>query len=192
MDLSTDTISLVVAIVVGLSGWLTLFYSYFSNRPKIRGRILQVMTGKFTNPEKPDELLTSFTLFLYLTNTRKSPVHLVDYELSIDVGRGPEKLKIVRSGPDMIYTFVYLGRNLQIPNFQQRLLYRQAKPISYGTPFIGFLLFGGEARYHGVKPRAFKLVCTDVFGHKHRVNAKPEEFRELPFIEDMFGVQGFA
>jgi hypothetical protein len=179
-------------VLIGFSGWVTFLYTYLSGRPKIKGKILQVMRGNFPNPGNPSETLASLTLFLYLTNARKSAVHLVDYELYIDAGEGFQQMKIVRSSPDAIFHFAYSGRELEIPDFNKRLLFRQIRPIAFGVPFIGFLLFGGDVRYYTAKIRKFKLVCTDVFGHKHKIVAKPEEFRDLPFIQDMFGVKGIV
>ncbi len=181
---------IIILFVGAVSGWIAVVITYLSGRPKIRGKILQVMRGTFPNPERRSEVLTSFVLFLYLTNARKSPVHLVDYELQIDAGEGFQGMKIVRSGPDMAFHFEYSGSELQIPDFNRRLLYRQGKSIVFGTPFIGFLMFGGDAKYYKSAIREFRLTCTDVFGHKHRVIAEPDEFRDLAYIQDMFGVTG--
>jgi hypothetical protein len=153
---------------------------------------MQVLIGQTPNPENPPQTLTSFTLLLYLTNRRKSPVHLTDYALSIRTGHFRfQKMRIARGiAPDIRFHHVYQGRELTIPDFTERLLHRQSKAIEFGVPFIGFLLFLGELKYWSTKIRRYKLICWDVFGHKHKIVANPKKFENLMYIQDIFGIEG--
>jgi hypothetical protein len=94
--LGESTLTILIAIVAAVFPWVALIYQHFSNKPKIKGKILQVMRGTFPNPERPSESLTTFTIFLYLTNARKNALHIRDYLLEIEAENKFEKMKIVR------------------------------------------------------------------------------------------------
>jgi hypothetical protein len=194
VSIDFQTLLYILLVIGGLSGWIALIFDRLSERPKIRGRILQVMRGQFQNPENSVETLTSFTLFLYLTNTRKSRAHLIDYALSISTARFRfQKMKLGRGiPPDMKFHFNYQGRELNIPDFTKRLLHRQSEAIEFGVPFIGFLLFGGDLKFYKADIRRYKMICTDVFGHKHKIVANPKRFENLLYIQDLFGVEGLT
>jgi len=55
-------LALIIATIAAISGWASFLYQILSGKPKIKGKILQVMRGHMPNPERPSEQLTTFTL----------------------------------------------------------------------------------------------------------------------------------
>lgn len=163
--------------------------------PSIHGTIVNVMIGQMKNPENPSETLTSYLLFVSLTNATRTPASVRDYEMYVDVGSGFERMKALRGINDQqAFHFEYHGRELDIPNFNQRLLPRQTKPIEFGLPFEGFLWFAGDGKYY--KPGrsdtgTYKVVVVDVFGQRHEIVTESKDFMDLPYIAERFGVKGF-
>lgn len=185
-------LSLVVTILLGISGWVAFFYRYYSERPRIRGKILQVMTGNMANPTQLTERLTSFILFLYLTNARKNAIHLSNYILEVDAGNGFETVKMVRGFADSlnIHFSDRNGAEIQIPDFNKGLIYKQSKPVEYGVPFYGYLVFAGDIKYYDQKIKCFKITLVDIFDHKHKITANPEkDFVDLFYLQETFKIK---
>jgi hypothetical protein len=183
-------LTLIIAIIAAVSGWATVAYQYFSDKPKVRGKILQVMHGSMTNPMKTSEKLATFVLFLYLTNARKNAVHLRNYELEVDVGKGYKKMLMVRGILDSTsFTFESESGDIIIPDFNKGLIYRQSKPVEYGVPFYGYLMFAGDIEYYAQKVRRCKIILTDVFDHKHKLTTKQEEFVDIFYLQEIFNIR---
>jgi len=190
VSLAESLLTLIIATVATISGWVAFIYQYLSDRPKIKGKILQVMRGVFPNPEQPSEKLTSFVLFLYLTNARKNAIHLSDYILEIDTGNGFERMKIVRGITNQTVHFEY-GQDgeVQIPDFNKGLIYKQSKPIGFGVPFYGYLMFGGDFKYFKADIRRYRITCVDVFDHKHKITTESKKFVDLFYLQEVFGIK---
>jgi len=183
-------LALVIAIVATISGWVAFVYQYFSDRPKIRGKILQVMRGTMQNPERPSENLTMFMLFLYLTNARKNAIHLSDYILEIDTENKFEKMKIVRGLTAHPVHFMYgQGGEVSIPDFNKGLIYKQSKAVEFGTPFYGYLVFAGDLKYYKADIRRYRITCIDVFDHKHKTTTESKKFVDLFYLQEVFGIK---
>lgn len=181
--------TIILPLVLGISGWFAFFYQYYSDKPKIKGKILQVMQGTIPNPQKTSEQMTAFFLFLYLTNTRKNAIHLRFYDLEVDFGEGFKKLNIIRGFQDNFSFFSATGEII-FPGFVKGLIYKQSKPIEFGVPFYGYLVFGGDLEYHGKTAKRFKMTITDVFDHKHVFYAKPDkDFIDIYFLQELFGIK---
>jgi hypothetical protein len=156
--------------------------------PNIQGKIMGEMRGQFH--KTPSETLTSFVLFVSLTNASTTPAHVRDYEFYVDIGAGFERMSIFRGISSMNFHFGYQGRELEITDFSKRLLSYQNKPIEFGIPFEGILLFGGDEKYYKAPIRTYKLICVDVFGQRHEIVTDPKDLPDIGFIADRFGVKG--
>lgn len=186
--LDQESLTLLIAAIAAISGWVTVFYQYYSDRPKIKGKILNVMRGKLPNPSNPSETLTTFVLFVYLTNVRKSVVHLRDYILEIDNGNGFERMKIVRGDMAHFHFDTAVGE-IHIPDFEQGVIYKQSKPVEFGVPYYGYLMFAGDLKYYNSEIKRFRITCVDVFDHKHKVTAKPSNFVDLFYLQEVFKIK---
>jgi hypothetical protein len=185
----TETVlTLVIGVVGTISGWVAFCYQYFSEKPKIKGKLLNVMRGRMKNPENLSENLTVFTLFVYLTNARKNAVHVRDYILEVDNGNGFKKMKIIH-GNLSGFRFDCADGEIQIPNFEQGVIYRQSKPIEYGVPYYGYLIFGGDLKYYDSEIKRYRVTCVDVFDNKHTITTKPDKFRDLFYLQEVFKIK---
>jgi hypothetical protein len=190
LDVITVLVIPLISLIFGFSGWIAFLYDYYSSRPKIRGKILNVMRGQFDNPQKPSEKLTVFILFLYLTNLRKSAIHLSNFDLEVDVGKGFEKTQPIRGFGNTNVHFAWsTGGEVQIPDFNKGLIYKQKKPIEFGVPFYGYLAFGADSKFYKAEINCYKIICTDIFDHKHVTKAKPEKFVDLFYLQETFNIK---
>ena len=158
--------------------------------PDLRGQIMGVLHGQFQNPQNASETLTGFCLFVSLTNQTLSPAHIRDYEFYDDIGSGFERMNIFRGIAGSDFHFGYQNRELQIDNFQQRLLSYRNTPIEFGIPYEGILLFYGPERFYLAPVQAYKLVVVDVFGQRHEMVTRSSDLPDPGYIADHFGVRG--
>lgn len=186
--LDDSVLTSIITAAAAISGWAAFVYKYFSERPKIKGKLLQVMRGRMRNPENPSEELTIFTLFLYLTNQRKNAIHLRDYSLEVDEGCGFEKTKILRGDLSKL-KFSSKGGEIQFPNFEQSIIHKQSKPIQFGVPFYGYLIFGAHSKYYNAEIKRYRITCVDVFDHKHKITTKPDKFVDMLYLQEMFKIK---
>src|ERR1035437_150038 len=59
--------------IIALSGWGKVLYDHVTSRPKICGRVFQVVLGQMANPAQAEEPLAAFVVYLYLVNRRRIP-----------------------------------------------------------------------------------------------------------------------
>jgi hypothetical protein len=191
--MSVSTAETVLTFIIGaigtISGWAAYTYQYLSDRPKIKVKLLNVMRGRFKNPKNPSEDLTSFMLFIYLTNLRKNAVHIKDYILEVDDGNGFKRMKKIY-GDLSHFDFTCADGEIQIPNFEQGLIYKISKPVEFGVPYYGYLFFGGDPKYYDAEIKRFRITCIDVLDHKHETTAKPAEFTgDLFYLQEVFNIK---
>src|SRR5258708_10682439 len=157
----------VIGLVIGLSGWGKVLYDYITSTPRIRGQVFQVMRGTM---EHERQRLTMFTTYLYLVNTRKNAVHLLDYELEVRTNGKWEQLKRVygiHKIPNI--SFSARGGEIKIDKFADNLIYRKSKAIEFGSPLHGWIVFAGPEQFHGVDITSFRLTCIDAFYPRHKI-----------------------
>jgi len=179
-------IGIIVAAIIGISGWVTFLYNYISNQPKIIGRLFTVVPGAWQ-----EKNMTTYLCYLYLTNQRKAAVHLLDYDLEVDFGEGFNKLNRVYGLGNRkdINFFDMSGKQIVIPDFHKQLIYNKDSLVQFGIPIHGFIMFAGDASYYGKKAKRYRLTCIDAFGKKHIVVTKPEDFGNLYLLQDLTGIR---
>ncbi|HOX41775.1 MAG TPA: hypothetical protein PK263_06345 [bacterium] len=181
----------IFAIIVSLSGWGKVLYDYLSSKPKIKGQVFQVMRGQMPLSTISEEKMTAFFTYVYLVNRRKNSIHVLDYELEIKIKNVWKKLKRVY-GIHRIQDPHFLdpsGKEIQIQNFQENLIYRKAKPVEYGTPLHGWVVFAGNSDLHNADISDFKLTCIDAFQGRHRIKTKSNQLANLALLQDLADIQ---
>lgn len=166
MDWLFEIIKWILATVIDLSGWTTLLYNWFTSKPKIKGQIMNVMSGDMQDPENPSQTITGFAVYLYLTNARKKTVHILDYELEIDRGAGYERmLRIYGAHKIRNWSFSSEKEIWKIPDFSKKLITAHAKPVKYGVPLHGFVLFASKEPHDTFKEhvKRYRVTCVDAF-----------------------------
>ena len=139
MDLIT-----IIGFCLALSGWGKVICDHVTSRPKIRGRIFQMIKSQMAHPQEGDKVLTAFIAYLYLVNKRRNTIHVLDYELEARIDRKWVKLKRVYGLYNVKNSFnAYAGGDIEIRNFENNLIYRKNKPVEYGQPLHGWICFVG-------------------------------------------------
>ncbi|MEW6614535.1 MAG: hypothetical protein AB1401_03550 [Thermodesulfobacteriota bacterium] len=180
----------IITTIVALSGWITLLYNWFTSTPKIKGKILNIMTGEWHTPQFRTPK-TSLFVYLYLTNKRKNPVHILDYELEFDISNGYEKALRVYGTQNIDQPSFHSDiQEITIPDFKNKVIYSKNNPIEYGIPLHGFALFATDKPHSDLinKIKKLKITCTDAFGVNHIIKAKPKNFTNLYLLQDIAGI----
>ncbi|MBU2053374.1 MAG: hypothetical protein KKC25_00130, partial [Proteobacteria bacterium] len=116
-------------------------------------------------------------------------IHIQDYELSIKVGSKWSKwiqLGRVYGIHGVKNSFDALaGGKIEIKNFEENLIYRKSKPVEYGQPLYGWIVFVGPTTLHDADVLSYRLTCTDAFRKKHCIYTKKEELGNLFLLQDM-------
>jgi hypothetical protein len=172
--------------LLALSGWVKLVYDHVTSRPLIRGRILNVIRGRQDGGEN-----TTFITYAYLTNARKSPVHIIDYQLEVHVGGKWHKApRLYGTAIAKVFTFTDTdGQPITIPDFKAQLLPLTRTPIEFGGAFPGWIIFSGEPALYGQPVKKYRLTCVDAFGREHYVTTKVSDFPPFGLVVDLAGVE---
>jgi hypothetical protein len=179
---------------VSVSGWTTFGYQIITSKPKINGQIFNVIIGQIDNLDNSGEKLTSFLVYLYLTNERKNSVHILDYELEVDTGSGFEKLLRVygvQNTPN--WSFSSETNQIEIPDFNKKLIYAENKPVEYGAPLCGFVVFASKnpqnSYIDSLGTNKYRVTIIDAFQEKHVIIASADKFPNLFLLQDLAGIK---
>ncbi len=164
MDVSSVT-SLVVSVISVSIAVAAFVLARRDPRPKIRGRLNAVLHA-------PLELsggrqITAIMVHVTLSNSTKHEAHIVGYDLSVNRGDGDEpltRLKNMRQLPSLGVGDTRITLNEDI------LIYRPPRPVEYGTPLNGIVVFYIEEP--DVLEEAilrYSLSVTDIFGRVHEI-----------------------
>jgi hypothetical protein len=188
--MKNQTIVFIVSTILALSGWSTLLYNWFTSRPKIKGQILNIMTAEWHNPQfGPPK--TGIFACLYLINTRKNPVHILDYELEFDIGNGYQRALRVYGTQNIDQPSFHSDiSEITIPNFREKLIYSKNTPVEYGVPLHGFALFATDLPHATLmgKIRKIRVTCVDAFNNRHEIEATPKQFSNIYLLQDIAGI----
>jgi len=192
MEVSTTI--LIISILVAFAGWAKFFYDLLTSSPKISGKIFYVWIGETASPDKPPENFTTFFVYLYLINKRKNSVHILDYELEVDWGSGFERLlRFLGIQNKKEWRFKNQTHLFEIPDFNQKLIYSPSRPVEYGIPLHGWVVFASEKPKHsffekgGV--RKYKVTAIDAFQKRHRIICSPDKFVNISLLLDIAGIK---
>lgn len=189
MTATQVTIS-IISLCLAISGWGKLIYDHIMNKPKIQGRVFPAMVGQFAMHVQPNNktLMTGFFIYLYLINSRKSSVHVLDYEVEaiftdgdhvkLQRGYGLEKL-------DKVHFSDLTGNKIEIPDLNKKLIYKKAKAVEYGTPVHGFLFMMGAADLFNKSVAGYIIIVEDALGKKHNIKVSKSEFGNLSLLSEL-------
>lgn len=188
----TPYVMALLPYMFALSGWVTFLYNWFTNKPKIKGRIFNVITGDMPDPSDPTKSLTAFNVYLYLTNIRKNTIHILDYELEVDLGKGFIKTERVYGAHKVPnWTFTSQTHNMKIPDYPNKLITAKAKPLEQGIPLHGFVLFASRETSKMFKGnvKRFKVTCIDALDNRHEITSTPKELPNIYLLQDLAGIE---
>lgn len=180
----------ISGLALALSGWGKVLFDLWVANPRVKGRIFNIMRGQMPEPGVAGQTLTSFVAYLYLVNTRKNSIHLLDFELEAKLNGRWQNLQRVYgihnvenltfSAPD--------GAPITVENFSENLIYRKNQAAEFGKPLHGWIVFAGPANLHTSEIQAYRLTCADAYGKKHVFTNTPKDFANLYLLQDMAGI----
>jgi hypothetical protein len=184
----------IVALLVSVSGWATFIYSIVTSTPKISGQIFNIIIGQMQNPNNSNQQLTSFIVYLYITNERNKSVHILDYEMEVDSGTGFEKVLRVYGVQNVQNWHFESNENLiEIPDFNSKLIYAQNKALDYGSPLHGFVVFAStkpqQSFISNGSSNKYRITIIDAFQKKHYIVSSADKFPNLYLLQDLAGMK---
>lgn len=129
---------------------------------------------------------TVYVLYPYLINKRKSSIHVLDYELHIKVDKKYKKFNRIYSIENAKELKIL---DLDMSDFEKKLIYKKNEPFEYGVPSHGFVIFNAPPSLHGEKVQKYKLICIDALGNKHKIVTKETEFIDAFRLQELAQVE---
>gem|GEM_PF-1550084 len=176
-------------IILALSGWTKVFLDQRSTKPKIKGRVLQVMVGKMINDKEKVKTLTTFTTYVYLLNSRRNQMHILDYQMEVKINKQWIQLSRLYSAEslDSLSFSDSDGEPIKIENFNSNLVYKKNEPTRQGVPLHGWIIFCGDSSLYELEEnaKAYRLTCIDANLKKHIITTKVTKFQHLGLLKEM-------
>jgi mannose-6-phosphate isomerase-like protein (cupin superfamily) len=159
--MSASEIATLVVSVVSVSVAVAAYFSARHDpRPRIRGSINAVLHAPLALPDGRE--ITAIMLHVTLTNSRQNPTHVVSYDLEIERDVGPARLRRlsrVREFPAL------QSGDRRIRLTDDVLLYRPPRPVEYGAPLVGVVVFYiEEPDVSEDSITRYRFSVTDIFG----------------------------
>jgi hypothetical protein len=176
--------SLTVSIISAAVATVAFIVARLDPKPKIKGQVNTILHSPLGLPDGRE--ITALMLHVTLTNSTKNPAHVMSYRLEIDRGRGREELPRLKR----LYAFPALtAGDERIILDENVLIYRPPRPVEYGAPLIGVIVFYLEEPGVGEELiKEYKLVVTDVLGNQHNIayrrgQSPPDGFDSIELFE---------
>ncbi|WLG26436.1 hypothetical protein [Pseudomonas lurida] len=188
--MTADDLLKIAAVLVALSGWFKVFYDHRVSRPKIIGRVLSVIKGDMTFPDGSKAI--SYFVYPYLLNASKSSVHILDFELLVQISflGGWMKVKKIYGADTLNPTFKSPGGgDIRFHGFGDRVIIGEKTLVQFGVPLHGWLPFARPTDCVKKERAKFKLVCTDAYGTKHVIKLNEKEDVGLPLLMELSGIE---
>lgn len=167
-ELDKWIIGLTVAGTLALSGWGKVLIDHVTSKPKIAGRLVSCIRGRFSINGRE---FSSFLVYPYLYNLRKNSMNIYNYELFIEV-KGAwvalDSLYALENSPTVDF-FNENGELLKIKNFKDQILYRKEPELKFGVAVHGWLPFCGDPSLYSENVTRYKLVCIDATLKRHEI-----------------------
>jgi hypothetical protein len=179
-------------VVFAFSGWFKVYYDHQSSKPKIVGRILNLMGGQFLSPVN-NKTYMSFLLYPYLLNSRKNSVHILDYEAYIKIKGDRAWVRLERGyGMEKLKTFSFAspaGGVIKINGLPRNFIYQKSEPVQQGIPLHGWIPFFIEGVVERDVITDYKLVCIDANSQRHVIKSKATGFVALNLLAQVADIE---
>ncbi len=171
---SLSFLALVVALIGGIPG-LIQTYSFFTDKPKINGEVVFVVTGTKQPPEMINnkEYPTGVLVYVVLTNQSERAITLANYyKLDIRLHNGTVEAKpfMIRDTDNMLFE-----KQAELGGLDFRrdylLLKDKLGPIKYGDIIKGWVSFVVDRQWDEIVKDGveYQLYVKDVFGNWHKI-----------------------
>ncbi|UUZ63013.1 hypothetical protein LP417_25070 [Polaromonas sp. P1-6] len=179
----------VLALVLSLSGWAKVFYDFMANRVNIRGEALGIIRsgwhGQFPEPK------TAFFTYVHLTNDGKSEMHIRDFVMEIKMAGKWTTLERVYASHTMEPPPYSTDdpNQIQINDFSKNHILRKQKPVMYGTPLHGWIMFAGDLKLHHAKIDRYRLTTIDSSRKRHVTNDAFDRTVNINLLQEIADVR---
>lgn len=189
--MTTEDYIKIASVVFAFSGWFKVYYDHQSSKPKVIGRILNVMIGTLKSPNN-GHVYQVFFMYPYLLNSRKNSIHILDFEARIKIkgvrgwtrlerGYGMENLRNL--------TFTSQGGGLiKINGLPDAFIYKKAEPVQQGIPLHGWLPFLSETIIDNEAIIEYMLICTDANSRRHVLKTKAKDFAAIYLLAQIASI----
>ena len=179
----------VVSAVIALSAFI---YTWLSNKPRVRGRLNYVLFSPLETEEDSQATeTTALVVHITLTNLGRHPVFIEDYQLEIDRGRGYQGIK--RLTRIKGFPRFSIGQDsIRVNNWREWLIYFPLKPVEYGSPLSGMVVFFIKEPHAGLEEsiNKYRLTAVDAFGKRHTFETTSNAFVDSGRLVEMFQIAG--
>ncbi len=189
---TTPSWILVLTLLLALSGWGKVWFDWHSSRPRIRGRLLQMMRGgvEIESGGQSAERKSMFLAYLYLVNSRKSGVHLLDYELEFKSGRKWIRLDRAYGAHKLPITAFPMagGGHTTIPDIAKQYITTKESSVEFGKPLHGWIFFLGPPGSESGPLAEYRVTCIDAYGTRHRFRTSMRDAPPMALLQEMIEV----
>jgi hypothetical protein len=183
--MSDSAVVIAINFVIALSGWAGLYYDHFTHKPRIRGKVFGVFNGQW---DAYNKRLSSYFVFLHLTNARRNAVTIVDYEMEIQIdGEWIRLERVYGIASDTLKYQDEQGKPFTIP--AGKMIYDRTTGVEFGKPLQGFVMFAGEPSLFGKQPSAYRITCLDEFDQKHVIETTPDKLGHTFRFFELAGIK---
>ena len=180
----------VLGLAFGLAGSGRLIYEHMNTISLIRGRIVGVVGALMSGPEFGGRSLAIVLPYVYLTNARRAPVHVLD--VGMEVFTNGEWRALTRLHGDAGFKpFSFqdpLGNTITVQDVGKHLLPMHDTPVEYGKPIHGWVPFVTSPRVHSQKASSVRLTFIDAYKGKHMIEVKSEEIVDYALLINLAGL----
>lgn len=189
MSMDMDIFLKIILVVLGFSGWIKIFYDHQATKPKLVGRVMNVVLGGQTSGDLACR--ANFALYIYLLNARKNSVHILDYGVRVKIdGRWSDLDRVY--GIERIGEICFSdssGKDIVVKNFAKNVIYMKKEAIQYGIPMHGWIVFSGPESMLEKQIDEYELMCIDAYGIQHKIRSKQKDMVNLALLSQVAEIQ---
>lgn len=189
MNFDMDFYLKVVLAVLALSGWIKIFYDHQATKPKVTGRVMNVLRGGHESGAFSSR--ATFAMYVYLLNSRKNSVHVLDYGVRVKIdGKwiGLDRVYGIEKCREASFSD-NSGKKIVVTDFGSNFVYMKNEAVQYGVPMHGWIMFSGPGSFLDKKVDEYELTCVDAYGVRHKITTKYEDMVHLALLSQIAGIQ---
>jgi hypothetical protein len=175
----------MVNAVLALSGWASLLYERTTYKPRIRGKVFNIMRG---HVQRGPVEFTSFFTFLHLTNSRRNAVTILDFQMEAQFGGVWHKLTRPYDFRVNMANFTD-NQGQPIPFTDQQMIFGKGSSLEFGRPLQGWIMFLGDPTFFRQDATKYRVTCRDELDGVHVFETAPEQFEDLGLLIELTGLR---
>lgn len=132
--------SLVIAALSAIIAFTALYSQWNMRRPKIQGRVNQVVLKRIRTPVDPEGKQTlAILVHISLTNRGRDPIYVMEYDIDCDTGQGYRRLERFQYVTELTLPPIQ-GFKVEVDDWRKLQVFYPYRPVEFGSPLTGFLV----------------------------------------------------